>query len=125
MVLLLPCSNALKRVGTQWAHSNGDRREYRLSPGCSEDDQQPHPLVKVHFELTEMQCTPRYPTHIAHPPPDIHKDPTLSDGSEGIRFNALDAMKVVNNNEDLVKVRVVEAWKEARSLISPRSNKTV
>lgn len=32
----------------------------------------------------------------------------------GIEFKALDALKLVNDHEDLVKVAVAEAWKEAR-----------
>nr|CAG4647132.1 EOG090X07SL [Megafenestra aurita] len=34
--------------------------------------------------------------------------------NNGIEFNALDALKLVNDKEDLVKVAVAEAWKEAR-----------
>lgn len=37
----------------------------------------------------------------------------LSNGS-GIEFNTLDALKLVNDKEDSVKVAVAEAWKEAR-----------
>nr|CAG4649414.1 EOG090X07SL [Scapholeberis mucronata] len=33
----------------------------------------------------------------------------------GIEFNSLDALKLVNDKEDLVKVAVAEAWKEARA----------
>lgn len=32
----------------------------------------------------------------------------------GLEFNALEALKLVNDHEDLVKVAVAEAWKEAR-----------
>ncbi|EFX82260.1 TIP41-like protein [Daphnia pulex] len=38
----------------------------------------------------------------------------LSNGS-GIEFNALDALKLVNDKEDLVKVAIAEAWKESRA----------
>ena len=37
-----------------------------------------------------------------------------SEGS-GLEFNALDALKLVNDKEDLIKVAVAEAWKEARA----------
>jgi type 2A phosphatase activator TIP41 len=37
----------------------------------------------------------------------------LSNGS-GIEFNALDALKLVNDKEDPVKVAIAEAWKESR-----------
>nr|CAG4650230.1 EOG090X07SL [Sida crystallina] len=38
-----------------------------------------------------------------------------SDSGVGLEFNALDALKLVNDKEDLVKVAVAEAWKEARA----------
>jgi len=37
-----------------------------------------------------------------------------SNGS-GIEFNALEALKVVNDKEDTVKVAIAEAWKESRA----------
>lgn len=37
----------------------------------------------------------------------------LSSGA-GIEFNALDALKLVNDKEDSVKVAIAEAWKESR-----------
>lgn len=41
--------------------------------------------------------------------------------NNGIEFNALDALKLVNDKEDLVKVAVAEAWKEARLYIKRAS----
>jgi type 2A phosphatase activator TIP41 len=37
----------------------------------------------------------------------------LSNGS-GIEFNALDALRLVNDKEDVIKVAIAEAWKESR-----------
>lgn len=39
---------------------------------------------------------------------------THSATGSGIEFNALDALKLVNDKEDVVKVAVADAWKEAR-----------
>jgi len=40
----------------------------------------------------------------------------------GIEFKALDALKLVNDKEDVVKVAIAEAWKEARYTIHQFSN---
>ena len=39
---------------------------------------------------------------------------THSAKGSGIEFKALDALKLVNDKEDVVKVAIAEAWKEAR-----------
>ena len=44
-----------------------------------------------------------------------------SNGS-GIEFNALEALKVVNDKEDTVKVAIAEAWKESRYWINLYTN---
>lgn len=54
---------------------------------------------------------------IPHLPDMVFPDNTLRiqhNNGSGIEFKALDALKLVNDHEDLVKVAVAEAWKEAR-----------
>ena len=58
-----------------------------------------------------------YQLSIPHLPDMVFPDNVLriqlSNGS-GIEFNALDALRLVNDKEDLVKVAIAEAWKESR-----------
>lgn len=54
---------------------------------------------------------------IPHLPDMVFPDNVLKIGlsnGNGIEFNTLDALKLVNDKEDSVKVAVAEAWKEAR-----------
>ena len=76
---------------------------------------------------TSSPCNERHAAYhelsIPHLPDMVFPDNVLriqlSDGSKGIEFNALDALKLVNDKEDLVKVAVAEAWKEARYFLPP------
>ena len=81
--------------------------------------------VKHHIlpskSATSSPCNPHHAAYhelsIPHLPDMVFPDNILrielSNGS-GIEFNALDALKLVNDKEDLVKVAVAEAWKESR-----------
>ena len=82
---------------------------------------------------TSSPCNERHAAYhelsIPHLPDMVFPDNVLriqlSDGSKGIEFNALDALKLVNDKEDLVTVAVAEAWKEARYFLPPIQTHTV
>ena len=62
-----------------------------------------------------------YSISLPHLPDMVFPDNILriqhSNGS-GIEFNALEALKLVNDKEDIIKVAVAEAWTESRCWIS-------
>nr|CAG4647981.1 EOG090X07SL [Moina brachiata] len=92
-----PCSKAFK-------HSKAHLRD--LESTSSSDFSSNDPYAAYH-ELS-----------IPHLPDMVFADNLLriqhKNGS-GLEFNALEALKLVNDHEDLVKVAVAEAWKEARA----------
>nr|CAG4637091.1 EOG090X07SL [Ceriodaphnia reticulata] len=79
---------------------------------------------------TNSPCNERHAAYhelsIPHLPDMVFPDNILRiqlSNNSGIEFNALDALKLVNDKEDLVKVAVAEAWKEARAEMTNISHK--
>ena len=73
---------------------------------CMEDDKEPCKICCYSRSLTLPHLPdmvfPENVLRIQHP------------NGTGLEFNALDALKLVNPNQDLIKVAIADAWQESR-----------